>query len=184
MTTLLAVDPGLLYPAAALFIDGELQAASRVKVPKDVSKLPVAERCRTIAFLIRDWYRDPPYWTGRANVHDPDTLVVEWMKVYTSDKSEGDPNDLLPLTGIDCAVAMLFPQAEVLSPIPREWTGNVPKAKKGDPWKSPRGQRVWSRLSVEERNRVIPSHDAIDAVGIGLWGLGRFERRRVYETGL
>ena len=181
---LLAVDPGLLHPAAALFINGELQAASRVKVPNAVKGLPVAERCRTIAQLIREWYEEPPYWTGQINVKEPETLVVEWPQIYTADKSKGDPNNLVPLAGIDGALAAIFADSKVVSPQPRDWTGNIPKSESGDPWQSPRGQRVWSRLSPDERNRVVVSHDAIDSVGIGLWGLGRFERRRVYETGL
>jgi len=180
MNPLLAVDPGLLYPAASLFITGELQAASRVKVSGSASKLPIAERCRLVGQLIREWY-DATKKPGDA--WEPEVLVVEWPKIYTADKSEGDPNDLLGLAGINCAVATLFPHAKVLSPIPREWTGNVKKSKSGDPWASPRGIRIRSRLSDLEVSRVIPSHDAVDAVGLGLWALGRFERRRVYETG-
>ncbi len=184
MTTLLAVDPGLLHPAAAIFRNGILEAASRVKVPASVKKLPVAERCRTIAQLIRDWYEEPPYWTGMINIKEPELLVVEWPQIYTADKLKGDPNKLVPLAGIDVAVATLFAHSKVLSPVPFDWTGNVKKNEDGDPWESPRGIRVRSRLSDAEIAVVIPSHDAVDSVGLGLWALGRFERRRVYETGL
>lgn len=174
MTTLLAVDPGLSHPAGALFVSGELQKASRIKIPKGINtKTPILERCRAIALAIAEW-----------SEVTPDQIVVEYPQIYTADKSKGDPNQLVPLAAIGASLAGLFPGVPVASPRPQEWTGGVPKSETGDPWKSPRGQRVWSRLSVEERNRVIPSHDAIDAVGIGLWGLGRFERRRVYETGL
>lgn len=174
MTTLLAVDPGLRYPAGALFVSGELIKASRVKLPKGIGpKTPVLERCRAIAFAIHEW-------SGGA----PDILVTEWPQVYTQDKSKGDPNNLIPLAGIGAVLAGFYPSARVLSPRPREWTGNVKKNEDGDPWDSPRGQRVWSRLSVVERKRVIPSHDSVDACGLGLYALGRFERRRVYETGL
>lgn len=173
MSTLLAVDPGLRYPAGALFVGGELVKASRVKIPKGITpKTPVLERCRAIALAITDW----------AGVI-PDVLVTEWPQIYTADKSKGDPNQLVPLAGIGACLSGLYLHARTISPRPREWTGNIKKNEDGDPWDSPRGQRVWSRLSVVERGRVVPSHDAVDAVGLGLFGLGRFERRRVYEVG-
>lgn len=168
MSTLLAVDPGLRYPAAALFRDGLLVKASRIQIP-NVKHLPVIERCRAICFAI-----------DRFSGITPDTLVVEYPQVYTQDKSKGNPNQLTPLAAMGGVLAGLYPNSAVMSPLPRDWTGNVPKAEEGDPWKSPRGQRVWDRLSPAERKNVVPSHDAIDAVGLGLWGLGRYERMRVY----
>lgn len=169
MSVLLAVDPGLQYPAAALFVHGELRKASRVPIPKGVTtRTPILLRCRAISFALTDY----------AELI-PDILVVEYPQIYTQEKSKGDPNNLIPLAAMGGVLTGLYPNAVVISPKPREWTGNVPKAESGDPWKSPRGQRVWSRLSAKERLNVVPSHDAIDAVGLGLFGLGRFERRRV-----
>lgn len=166
---LLAVDPGLRYPAAAWFVNGVLQKASRVKIKKPDTSEPIAKRCRDIALEIA-------YWCPEA----PTQIIVEWPKVYTAEKSKGDPNNLIGLAGVGACVAGLFPDSSILSPLPRDWTGNVPKAEKGDPWASPRGQRVRDRLSDAEFRSVIPSHDAVDAVGLGLFALGRFERRRVF----
>lgn len=173
MERLLAVDPGLRYPAAALFVGGVLVCASRVKVKLD-TKAPMVERCRDIALAVEAWHR-------KQSVHDPEILVVEFPQIYTADKSKGDPNNLTPLACIDGALAALFKRSKVLSPKPKDWTGNLPKSEDGDPWKSPRGLRVWGRLTPDERKVVVPSHDAIDSVGLGLWALGRFERRRVYD---
>lgn len=176
MSVLLAVDPGLRYPAAALFKDGLLVKASRIPIPKNITtKTPVLERCRGICFAVVDYVG-----TAYGVPVIPDTLVVEYPQVYTQDKSKGNPNQLTPLAAMGGVLAGLYPNSAVMSPLPREWTGNVPKAEEGDPWKSPRGQRVWDRLSADERLRVVPSHDSIDAVGLGLWGLGRYERKRVY----
>jgi hypothetical protein len=173
MTILLAVDPGLLHPAAALFVGGNLVKASRVKIPKGVTtKDPILERCRAIAIAIADY-------AGCI----PQKICVEYPQIYTADKSKGDPNKLVPLAAIGASLAGLYPHVPVLSPLPREWTGNVPKAEDGDPWQSPRGIRVWDRLSSAERLNVVPSHDAIDSVGLGLYALGRFSRRRVYSDG-
>jgi len=169
MSTLLAVDPGLRFPAAAWFVDGVLQKASRVKVRVDTKEV-MLKRCRDVALAIA-------YWCPSV----PATICAEYPQIYTAEKSKGDPNNLTPLAGIGGCIAGLFPEARILSPKPRDWTGNVPKNETGDPWKSPRGQRVWDRLSAAERAVVIPSHDAIDSVGLGLWCLGRFERRRVFS---
>ena|SRR5688500_1924883 len=169
MPTLLACDPGLRYPAAAWFTDGVLVKASRVKIKVDTSE-QIAKRCRDIGLAIADWCPGLP-----------DALIVEWPQIYTADKSKGDPNNLIGLAGVGACLAGLFPNSSILSPRPREWTGNIPKSETGDPWKSPRGQRVWDRLNATERLAVVPSHDAIDAVGLGLFALGRFTRRRVFS---
>jgi hypothetical protein len=110
-----------------------------------------------------------------------DELVVEWPQWYATGKTKGDPNDLAYLAGIATGLAVAFPGAAVRSPVPRTWIGGLPKATSGDPWASPRGARVASRLSDAERALVPDSHDAIDAVGLGLWACGRFDRRRVYS---
>ena len=107
-------------------------------------------------------------------------LVIEWPQVYRAGKSKGDPADLLPLVGVGMCLAGLLHPGAIKSPTPAEWIGQLPKSTTGDPWASARGQRIGSRLSDVERGRVVPSHDAVDAVGIGLYCLGRLERRRVF----
>ena len=54
---LLTIDPGLIYPAAAVFKNGLLVAASRVKIP-GTSKLAIAARCDAIAIHVVQWYKD------------------------------------------------------------------------------------------------------------------------------
>lgn len=119
-------------------------------------------------------------------------IVYEWPQVYRAARAPGDPNDLLGLVAVAAGVASQLEAlaAErngrdgsllILSPTPAQWAGQLPKTKTGDPWLSLRGQRVASRLSPAERALVPKSHDAIDAVGIGLWAVGRFEPRRVFD---
>jgi hypothetical protein len=180
---MLALDPGLNHPAAALFRGGILVSAERVKVGTGLTDLPTAERCVRVAAAVVRW--------GMGLNMNPRWLVVEWPQIYRASKSKGDPNDLTPLAGIGSALAGMLSVAlsprdiylGVLSPTPAEWAGQVPKSEKGDPWKSPRGARVRSRLSEAEVTAVLPSHDAVDAVGLGLWALGRFEPKRVYDFG-
>lgn len=163
MTTVLAVDPGINYPAAAIFRDGRLVIASRVKLPGRLKKLPMGERVREVSLLIEQW-------VSSQNVarEDVDHVIFECPQIYRASKSKGDPNDLIPLAMVGGYVAGLYSHASVTSPLPREWIGQLPKSTKGDPWCSPRGELVARRLDAAERACVIPSHDAIDAVGIGL----------------
>jgi len=121
---------------------------------------------------------------------DPDcfnciTYIFERPQIYRASRSKGDPNDLPGLAGIGVGVGCLLAGRleRVLSPTPKQWIGGLPKDTEGDPWDSARGIKVASRLSPEERLLVPASHDAIDAVGLGLFALGRFERRRVYPRG-
>lgn len=176
MSVLLAVDCSLVTPGAALFVDGVLRRAARVRIkgaPEDR-----ADRCRYVAQDIRAWARAIQHHI--APQHDMSELVLEWPQIYRASKSKGDPNDLIGIAGVAAALAALLPSARVRSPTPAEWIGQVPKSTSGDPWSSPRGGRIAARLSMAEISVVEPSHDAIDAVGLGLWALGRLDRKRVF----
>jgi hypothetical protein len=63
-------------------------------------------------------------------------LIVEWPKVYPGARGQADPDDLMPLCGIDAALAVFFLPARASSVRPREWKGTIPKAvkPKGKPW--------------------------------------------------
>ena len=177
---LIAFDPGVDHPACALFRSGVLRCAERVRVdaPPD---LPQVDRCVRVAIAAARW--------AIALDANPRYLIVEWPQVYTRGKSKGDPNDLLLLAGIDAAFAAIMSAAVsardvalvLRSPKPAEWAGQLPKTTKGNPWDSVRARRIRSRLSEEELLNVESSHDAIDAVGIGLHALGRFERHVVFD---
>lgn len=175
----LAVDPGLNAPACARFVGGVLVRAEPVRVPRAYSKLDMIDRCRKVAELINGWYleqREMGLGARMLDVH----LVVERPQIYRASKSKGDPNDLPPMVGIDAALATLM-GCPVTSYLPREWVGGTSKVETGDAWMSPRGQRVWSRLSEAERQAVVVvTHDVVDSVGLGLFHLGRFTPRQVY----
>lgn len=171
MTTLLALDPGVRYPACALFADRELVSASRVKLPGNIAKLNMGERVRRIGNLIHEWV------VGVLIDVPLDRLVYEVPQIYRQGKSKGDPNDLIPLALLSGYVSGRWPSTEVCGLKPREWCGQLPKLTKGDPWTSPRGELVARRLDAAERACIVSSHDAIDAVGIGLHDLERLRRR-------
>ena len=124
-----------------------------------------------------------------------DTLVLEWPKVLMARRQKGskrgvDPNDLLALVGVDCAIAMAFRETmKIVSVAPSDWKGQLDK--------EVMCRRVWGRLSEEERKNVERTprggglhfdgyeggvrHDTLDAVGLGLFQLGRLARRRVFS---
>jgi hypothetical protein len=178
---LLAADPSVNSPGAALFRGGVLLTAERVKVEKSWAKLDRGERASRVASAIIRW--------GIAYNMEPRFLVYEWPQVYVASKSKGDPNDLISLAAVGAELAgqlsIALIQRDIclvrLTPTPAEWIGQIPKSKTGDPWDSPRGARIKSRLTETEFRAVAPSHDAIDAAGLGLWALGRLDRIRVFE---
>lgn len=175
---LLVVDPGVRYPAAAVFVNGTLVAASRVKLKSAWSKLGRSERCLTVGRAICDWFRDNcPEQPTKL------TYVFEWPLVRGR-SSKADPADLFFLNGVGMALAGLlydrFHELKVVEYLPHEWAGTAPKSTVGDPLISPRGVRVWSRLTDEEKKCVVVSHDSVDAIGISLFYLGRFERARSF----
>jgi hypothetical protein len=170
---MLTVDPGLDNPAAAAWDRGTLIAASRVKVPDALAELDDIERLertRRIAELICAW--GVAALGGRV----PTLVVCEFPQVYTREKSKGDPNvSLMPLASLDGAIAGRL-CAYAIAPKPAEWIGQIPKATTGGvkaAWTSVRGAILKSRSRPGELERIVPSHDAVDAYGIGLWILGR-----------
>lgn len=178
MSVLLAVDPGLRYPAVAIFKDGILVHASRVKIPGTNHKLPIGQRCLNVSKLLYDHIvRNGAFLQPDDECYE---LVIEWPRAYRGAKMKGDPADLFPLAGIGMALAGML-MVPVTAPTAPEWIGNIPKSTcSGDALTSPRGQRIWSRLSEAERACVVISHDSVDAVGIGLFRLGRLERRQSF----
>lgn len=169
--TFLAIDPGTQNPACALFEAGRVVRAERVKVPRyqELRKLDEGARCQAISELIEAWALR--HGGGRISA-----VVFELPQIYTSNKSKGNPNQLLPLAMIGAGVTMALRPRHVISPQPGEWC-KIPKDEDArDPWSTPRGQLIWRRLSVEERLRVEATHDAIDAAGLGLWAIGRLDR--------
>lgn len=179
---LVTIDPGLRYPAMARFSGGRLVAAERTLVDKAWAKLGIGQRCLELAHAAVHWHT-----CSTRGMRDPTHVLLEWPQVYSETQSGGvDANDLTKILGMASMIVGMFSQlyrnnmVVVLSPTPAEIWGSLKKATQGDPWASPRAQRVRARLDAAELAALVPSHDSIDAVGMGLWALGRFERERVF----
>lgn len=184
MGDLLAVDPSIVSPGVALFRDGVLIAAARLRLAVNTwGALNTAERALAAADAIAAWC------TSAGG--QPSTVAFEWPQIYTAAKSKGDPNDLIAMAAVDGALTAVLHlacimrgvQLTVLCYKPAEWIGQLPKATRGKASASPRAQRIYSRLSAAELALVPDQHDAIDAVGIGLHSLSRLGVRRAYSNG-
>ncbi len=191
-----ALDPGINCSGVALFEGEYLKAAACIRNPLGRTHTDRPARMVAMSHACAEWFK----------ANGPiDVLVYEWPQVYREarqryrNKSGGvskrDPNDLLPLAGINLAVALAV-MAPVRAYAPRAWKGT------GDGDECTR--RVRERLTPEEFSRIYlpdntcgncvlrtpsgaclkPSsclaHNAYDGVGIGLKYLSRFERRRVF----
>ncbi len=194
---LLAIDPGMNSPGVALFDPGpscHLIAASRANTLEFVD-LPDGERWLRVARVLFAWVNHQM----RGRERDM-TVVFERPQWYARGKSKGDPNQLAGIAGVAANVTGILSTyahpLRVMSPTPAEWIGQLPKtcrtckankkkcpACKGSAWMTPRGQRIRSRLTDAELALVPDQNDAIDAVGLGLWALGRLTPRTVFSNG-
>lgn len=101
-------------------------------------------------------------------------VIVEVPQVYQQRNWRGDPNDLIEVALVAGRVAQSFgadgPEAELIRP--HAWKGNAPK--------EVMLKRIVNRLDDAEQavlhTAKVPGslrHNVIDAIGIGLWALGR-----------
>lgn len=173
---LLAVDPSVRSSGIALFKDGILIHAARVTVKPNKHSCG-AQRCMDMVWAIEEKVtkvKNSIHLNQRVT-----TVVFEWPRTYPNQKTP--PNDLFPLAGIGMALYGLHSDgAEVHSYLPQEWSGGVPKSKTGSALVSARGKRISGILCAEEKALVPDQHDILDAVGLGLFHLGRMERKRVF----
>ena len=180
---LLALNPSICSPGAAVFRDGRLIAATRVRVTP-APGLNASERCLVAADAVAKWVTEQEA--------RPIALAHEWPQIYAAAKSKGNPNDLIYMAGVNLALVAAYSiaaarrnvQLRVLCYLPAEWIGQLPKSTRGSAKSSPRAQRILSRLEPDEADVLPDQHDAIDAVGIGLHALGRLGVRRALASGL
>lgn len=171
-------DPGLGHPAIAVWDRGTLVRAARVKLPGALKKLDRVERGRQISALVAaQALGELP--AGERFI----AFLCEHPQWYSErqGKSKVDPNKLAGMAVIDGAVAARL-DVPTWSYLPGEWCSGMPKSETGDPWKSPRGHVIKSRLRPGELEVIEPTHDALDSVGVGMKFLLRLEKNLVGTT--
>lgn len=181
MTYVLAIDPGKHACGVALFTDKVLTRAELVKGNTRGSEL---DRMLSVGANVAAWVNDRTVhvarFTGTSIVHALD-IAVEWPQVYSpaqqvKDGHRTDPNDLLTLAFVlGAALNDITLAATHTHYMPHAWKGSLGKLRMN--------ARVYDRLSITEKGRIVDAgeltHNVLDAIGIGLHHLGRLERKRV-----
>lgn len=160
---MICIDPGLRGCGAALFHEQKLIEARYISNPEKTRRGPVAWRAMADA-IMNTWG-----WMGPVT----SDMYLEVPQVYGGPRAE-DPNDLIDLAGVDGAIASRYASSNLNFFLPRQWKGQVPKDKMT--------QRIKEQLFDFELARVksagAKDHNTYDAIGIGLFVLGRLEKRR------
>lgn len=165
--SLLALDPGLRVSGVSVWHDGRLKWAGLVRGADTGRGAPAwREMANSVGYQMRAVLS----WVNTG--WHLDKVAVELMQSYDAKHQAGDQNDLIELAGVAGAVVGLFADASAVSYTPREHKGQVPK--------EVHNARVQKKLTPEERAAVeecAPSlmHNVWDAVGIGLFQLGRLK---------
>lgn len=105
--------------------------------------------------------------------HTYSEVIVEKMHVYDVQNQRGDQNDLIDLSLVGAQLAGLF-RTHARYVIPSVWKGQLPK--------DVSHRRIEAKLAPAEKSvlATLPKtkirHNAMDAIGIFLWSVGRFVR--------
>lgn len=160
--TLVAVDPGKRSCGVAVFEQRRLTQAWLARIPRGGGA-----DLDAVALLARQVLRT----LCTTSVTE---ILLEWPQIYQGGKQKGDPNDLLFLAGLDGAIVSALPYAHATAVRPRDWKGTT------DP------DIVCARIKqiVQEagESAIIQwpcaslEHNVLDAIGIGLWHLGRLHQ--------
>lgn len=160
-STLVSIDPGTEETGIALYRGGTLADVDVLRVKRSVgNKEPRASVMGRLA-------------VERLKTWGPSRIVLEYPQVYKHGPgSEVDPDDILALVLVLGHVWCSFHAIEsykVELVRPATWKGQVPKRIMNN--------RIVGTLSPVEQqlvhDKVRSNHNALDAVGIGLWALRR-----------
>jgi hypothetical protein len=186
-----AIDPGVRGVGLAFGDEKELHHARYVPNPVEKGDDPAAlfALCDAVVSQV----------TVRVFSALVSRVAIEVPRVYPGPQQKGDQNDLIPLAGIVHALGFFFHKCgakEVIRYYPRDWKGSVSS--------NTTATRILDRLSDDEQKRIdrighfsellaryeqigkevkdsgSVTHNTIDAVGIYLKAVGRFERVRIF----
>lgn len=160
---LVAIDPGVNACGVAVFEENTLVFAGYVRNRNNKATL-----FEKVSATVHELFDLMPYES---------TLAIEIPRVYQGAKQKGDPNDLIALALVVGGCSQQVEHA--IGYYPDQWKGQVPKPKKKSDRYIIQG-RVFEELTVNELilvpKNVGPAWDVIDAIGIGLFHLGRMRK--------
>jgi hypothetical protein len=176
---LITIDPGVHGTGIAIFGEGVggLVAATYIR-PDKLRCANLFEEAHSMAGRAVEWFESKIVNCGPFAGGVPD-LIIEIPKHYPFER-EVDPNDLINLAAAGYAVAGALMRfcADSERVFPRDWKGTMD----GDAMT----ERISKRLRPDETERLdvnVPSslrHNMFDAIGIGLWSIGRLKPVRVF----
>lgn len=163
---LVAVDPGLRGCGVAVFYAGLLTWASYVRSPEKTKR-------GGAAWIAMGGAVAEALGRKLGPINYPGSVgYVEYPQQYDGAGHTADRGDISELTAVAGGLALVLRGycAEVRTPKPREWKGQTPK--------EIHVARTARKLSAAEMATLEPCpeslrHNVLDAVGIGLWALGR-----------
>jgi hypothetical protein len=166
--TLVSIDPGTEETGIALYRDGKLADVDVLRVKRSVGNRE--QRSSGMGRLAVDQVRA---WCGPGGGGTGVRVVLEYPQVYRHGAgAEVDPDDVLSLVLVLGHVWGTFHgvNGNTLELVrPATWKGQVPKRIMNN--------RIVGTLSPAEQqlvhDKVRSNHNALDAVGIGLWALRR-----------
>jgi hypothetical protein len=151
MTLLYSFDPGTKATGMAVFDKSELKSVVVLEA-KSIEQMLIIVSC----------------FSG-------DHAVVEMPEIYPHAKARS--SDVLKVVQIAGAIRAHFTTSTAIAP--KRWTGGVPYRVKVDgTWHEIREDRIKALLTPSEWAKVLSvraaiRHNAVDAVGLGLWHLKR-----------
>lgn len=163
MSTLLAVDPSLRGTGWAYFERGMLEKCGVLEGSTDTTRI---EAVRAIHASINVSGKYPE-------------LVIEFPRIYPKGRGETDhvdPNDLLWVAAVAGAMSTLGPSKIYY---PSDWKG---QSKKEKTLRLVLQACTPAERAVIEQVKGWKRHNAVDAVGIGMYHLKRIGKNLVQET--
>lgn len=170
----LAIDPGIQCFGAAVFNGTWLTRGTLIRGYYNKNGLPEANEPQTAMRAVEHLIT---WLTGMQLARHINRVVIEIPKVYPATQQKGDQNDLIALAGFAYALATSVHSAtEIVRYFPRDWKGTIDA--------DTMTARIEKRLMPAETHYLEPCpkslhHNMIDAVGIGMFNLGRLDRHRV-----
>ncbi len=188
---LLALDPSIVSCGVALFRDGRLCAATTIKQNRGAAQFNALTRCALMSGNVRAWVAVQEFRIKEL----VESMCAEWPVIYPPGKGKPAPSKSLPglsgvATGVAALLARAHPSLATYCYTPREWTQGTkkegPSGTLKDWRQSTRYRRIDKRIDHVVAFSIwqaqVKTHDAMDAVGIGLYHLGRFDPVRIITS--
>lgn len=208
---LISLDPGMNSPGVAIFFNNTLFAAGRVSIPDSCAQFCAGRRWYEVGLEVVNWISahtkthtedvtlvfEKPQWYQRAKSKGDPNDIAGVAGVAANVCGLLRPDDVRSPTPAEWIgqLSKVCPTCKGKKTAPpsvlQQMMDNARKKRvkrvcsdcASSAWGTPRGRRIWSKLSPAEQQLCPDQNDAIDAVGIGLWALGRLERVSVFSNG-